>query len=122
MTCKKNTTLKNWTPQLCCNKTTSKCGGECLKFKCYVNNPSGLDIQVIIGGEIVEGDTLGQNYVINTKDNGPIGDAFLCRSTIKNNTVNVYIIVDKIFLKDETKINITDNKCEYVVKLEIPSA
>ena len=37
MTCKKNTTLKNWTPQLCCNKTTkptSKCGGECLTFKC----------------------------------------------------------------------------------------
>ena len=119
MTCKKNTTLKNWTPQLCCNKTTSKCGGECLKFKCYLNNPSKIEIELLIGSEFfIDKQPIGQVYYKYTSEDGFIENVFLCRSAIKNKTVYVYGFDEDKNLVVEDTITI-DNKCEYRVNLEV---
>jgi hypothetical protein len=95
-------------------------GGDCLKFKCYLNNPAQLFTVLRLTTNKIEIDEepKGQSFILNSEDNGYIGDAFLCRSAVKNNKVYVYVDVNKNKIY-KTVINITDNKCDYDVRTEV---
>jgi hypothetical protein len=125
MTCKNPTTLKNWAPQFCGNKTTktSKCGGECLKFRCYITSSQSvigysITISTIENTDIQQ----GQIYALNIDKNNYVDYAFLCRSAVINNKVYLKIYDDKDVLPNTPTytITITNNKCDYDVRVVVP--
>ena len=104
-------------------KPTSKCGGECLRFKCFVKNPEQItDLKIVVS--TIENTDLqqGQIYFLDVDKTGDVNDAFLCRSALKENKVYVKLTNgDGKVEYDNEVITITDNICDYDVSIEVKS-